>query len=468
MYELKTNPWKHQWSALDYLMTNDQCALFTDMGTGKTKILIDTIVNRGFKRVLIVTTKKSCDVWNKEFDIHSNIPKNLRFKLDELSTSGKVSKVRETFDRDKINQQIRVYIVNYDSVWREPFASLVLKLPWDCVICDESHRIKTPSSKACRFLSRLSSKVKHRYIMSGTPVSEAPTDIYGQYKFLKPEVFGTNFGNFKSLYVNIDPVRSARCGFPVLDSKNPYKNLDDLNKRMYSCAFYADSTVKLPPVVHITKEVKLSSKAQNVYKELLKEGVYENSKGLVETNNILTLYTRLQQLLSGYLPMESLDFSKKFRLWFDKSKIEELETLIEDLPKTTPIVVFAKYRQDFKLIKRLCKKQGRRYGEISGSCNNYKDWNSNKIDLIAVQYNSGSESIDLTRSQYCIYYSHTFSYGLYLQSLKRTHRPGQKGRVTYYHLVSVLDKGQTVDQRIQQAHEQKKNLVDYIMEMEKS
>ena len=96
MYKLKTNPWAHQWAALDYMMTHDQAALFTDMGTGKTKIMIDTIVNRGFKRVLIVTTKKSCDVWDTQFEIHSEIPQNFRFKLSNLSTKEKVLLLKET------------------------------------------------------------------------------------------------------------------------------------------------------------------------------------------------------------------------------------------------------------------------------------------------------------------------------------------------------------------------------------
>jgi SNF2 family DNA or RNA helicase len=467
MYELKTNPWPHQWAALDYMITHDQAALFTDMGSGKTKIMIDTIVNKNFKRVLIVTTKKSCDVWDKQFDVHSNIAKNLRFKLSDLSTTDKISKVKETFGRGKIFQQILVYIVNYDSVWIEPFSNLVLKLPWDCVICDESHRIKSPSGKASRFLARLGKKVQHRYILTGTPVSEAPTDIYGQYRFLRPDIFGTNFGNFKNLYVNIDQVKSAYCGFPVLDSKNPYKNLDDLNEKMYSCAFYAESSVELPDTTHLIKDIELSKRAVEVYRELVKEGVYEDEQGVVETNNVLTLHTRLQQLLSGYLPMEDETFTDKFQVNLDRTKYAALEELLEEAPPTTPIVVFAKYRHDFDMIKLVCEKQDRRYGEISGQLNNYQEWVDEKIDLIAVQYKSGSESIDLTRSRYCIYYSHTFSYGLYLQSLKRTHRPGQKHRVTYYHIISHVPKLTSVDEKILKAHKMKKNLVDYVREYEK-
>lgn len=463
MYSLKTNPWKHQWFALDYVMTHNVAAIFTDMGSGKTKIMIDLIQNRDFGLVLIVGTKKACDVWEDEFKVHS-FGKNPVYKLSKMSTPDKVSFIKEKFTRGQIRGSREVIIVNYDSVWIKPFSDLLLKLPIDCIICDESHRIKSPSSKSSRFLARFNKKVGNRYILSGTPTSESPLDIYGQYRFLDPSIFGTNFGSFRNRYTNIDQRRSAFCGFPVLDKKEPYKNLEELKEKMYSCAFYMTSDVELPEVNHVYVDCYMSKKAQTIYRELDEEGVYEDEQGVLETNNILAKQTRLQQLLSGYLSVEDLNFTKKELIEKDTSKQDGLKQILENISFDEKIVVFAKFRKDFEAIQNVCKTTKRRYGEISGQRDDYSKWKQGGIDVIAVHYSSGSESISLVEAKYCVYYSHTFSYGKYLQSIKRTHRPGQKRPVTYYHIISKVEQIKTVDEKIQEALEQKKGLKEYLME----
>lgn len=465
MYKLKTKPWEHQWLGLDYVMTHNAAAIFTDMGTGKTKIMIDMIQNRDFGLVLIVGTKKSCDVWENEFKIHS-IGKNCVYNLSNLSTSDKVSLVRKKSVRNKFSEPRGVIIVNYDSVWIEPFGSLLLKMNIDCIICDESHKLKSPSGKASRYLARLGKKCSCRYILSGTPMSESPLDIYGQYKFLSPEIFGTNYGEFKDRYENIDQRKSSFCGFPIRDKKQPFKNLDELKSKVYTCAFKAESNVELPEVQHIYVDSYLSKDAQRVYKELNKEGVYEGDEGVLETNNILAKQTRLQQLLSGYLVVETDNFSKTELIKKDNSKEESLTMILENISFDEKVVVFAKFRKDFEAIQKACKKLKRKYGEISGKRDDYDLWKQGKINVIAVHYSSGSESISLVEAKYCVYYSHTFSYGKYLQSLKRTHRPGQNRQVVYYHIVSKVNNGETVDDKIQKALEMKKGLKEYLMEQE--
>ena len=463
MYKLKTNPWSHQWKALDYTMTHPVAGIFTDMGSGKTKIMIDTVVNRDFGLVLIVGTKKSCDVWEEEIKVHSDISPELVFNLCEMSSASKTTFLTEKFGRGRKYSPRGVFIVNYESVWREPFSKLILKTKFDCIICDESHKLKSPSGKASRFLARMTKKVPCRYILSGTPTSESPLDIYGQYRFLNPDVFGTNYGNFKAQYENVDIQKTAFAGYTVLDNKEPYKNLDLLKEKIYSCAFYIESRVELPETSHTYIEAPLSKKAQEIYKELNKEGVYEDEDGVLETNNILAKQTRLQQLLSGYLKLETENFTQIEQVKKDISKVDALTEILENIAYDEKVVVFAKYREDFERIKKVCKTLKRTYGEISGVRDDYLAWKKNKINLIAVQYDSGAESISLVESKYCIYYSHTFSYGKYKQSLKRIHRPGQNRPVRFYHIISTVKGAKTVDQNIKQALLQKKSLSEYLL-----
>lgn len=463
MYKLKTSPWKHQLRALDYAMVRDRAAIFTDMGSGKTKIMIDLIVNKGFNTVLIVGTKKSCDVWEQEFQTHSDLPKNCVFNLCGMPTTDKLTLMRAKLLRNEDRLPLRVFIMNYEAVWRDPLKQFLYNRKYDCIICDESHRLKTPNSKVSVCMTTLGRRAKCRYILSGTPTPESPMDIYGQYRFLDPTIFGNNFSKFKQPYENIDVQETVRRGYVVLDEKQPYTNLDILKKRIYSCAFYAESDVELPKVTHIYFNQYLSQEAQEVYKELNREGVYEDKLGITETNNILAKYTRLQQLLSGYLPAEDEDFTQQFTVEKDHTKAEALEYILGEIPKHEKVVIFAKYRKDFDNIMVICRQLHRRYGEISGQQDDYAKWKKGRVNVVAVQYNSGAESISLVEARYCIYYSHTFSYGQYQQSIKRTHRPGQKRPVTYYHIISKVKGKQTVDDKIKKALSMKQSLSDYIL-----
>lgn len=465
----KTKPWEHQLKALEYLYERDAAALYTDMGTGKTKVMIDLIVNREFKRVLIVCTKKGCAVWEREFQKHSFYQPEFVQNVSELSTLKKVQLVKneplKTFLLDKT--RTLVFICNYESVWREPFASLLLtkKIGIDCVICDESHKIKSPGSKCSRYLTKIGRRVSHRYLVTGTPMAENPEDIYAQYRFLDPSIFGTNLQNFRDQYENPDLRLSANVGHWIVDKKNPYKNQEELHNKMFSCAFKADSSVELPDQRNIVYKFKISKKAEQAYKELEKEGVLEYKAGDLVVENVLNMSMRKQQILSGFVPVISDEGEKRY-VNIDQSRVEILQELLEGLPADEPVVVFARYRKDLKSIRQVCERLSRGCSELSGEEDTEPEWQSGKTSVLAVQYSSGSESVDFTRARYCIYYSHTVSLAQYLQSKKRIHRPGQTRSVVYYHLVAQLSKGTSEDEKYISAYKRKQEVIDYIMEYE--
>lgn len=466
-YKMKTKPWEHQLKALDYLMVRNTGALYTDMGSGKTKVGIDLIVNKGFDLTIVVGTKKSCDVWEQEFKVHMAEDNIFVFKLSDYSTTRKLSYLQETFARVKKNCAKAVYIINYDSIWRKPFSEKLIQLPIDCVICDESHRIKTPSSKCSIYLNRLGKRVKNKYLFTGTPLTSTPLDVYAQYRFLDDTIFGTRFDKFRDRYENVDVRKSMYAGFRILDSKQPYINLDELEEKMFSCAFQVTPDIKLPEVTDITIEFTPSKKLIQAYKELCKEGVYTDDIGVLETNNALSKFLREQQMLSGFITMEDHEFTgEKITNVVDHSRRQVLEDLLEGINPEEKVVVFAKFRHDFDEIKAACEAKNRLYGEISGQKDDYSAWKDNKVNVIAVQYSSGAESISLVEARYCIYYSLSNYYGLYKQSRKRVHRPGQSRPVTYYSIVCKIPNAVSVDEKIMKALSMKQDLIQYIMSQE--
>jgi SNF2 family DNA or RNA helicase len=356
-----------------------------------------------------------------------------------------------------------VIIINYDSIWREPFKKYLLnKYKADCVICDESHRIKSPGSKCSKMLNLLGRRTPNRFLVTGTPLSQSPLDIYAQYRFLCSDIFGTQYDTFKNTYSN--QITIPHGGFTILDKKNPWKNLDELHEKMFSCAFYAEVDLDLPPTRDINMEFEMSAEAQKYYKELQKEGCLELRKGVLETGNVLTIVTRLQQLCSGYLPVEDED-GKKVWEEIDDCRQEAFRELIDSFPEDEPIVVFAKYRKDIKNIRRIVHEIGRKSSELSGVRDTMQNWVDGKTQVLVIQISSGAEGLnELVKSRYCIYYTLHHSNTLYQQSRKRLDRPGQTRSVTYYHLVAKMKKGKTIDEKILESIESKQDVIDMIMD----
>lgn len=468
--KFKTKPWEHQVLAVEYLMARKQAALYTDMGTGKTKMMIDVIINKGFQLVLVVCTAKGCEVWESQFKIHSNLEPQNVLQLSGVSTTKKVQAMSQKLSevRSGAVSGTVVVLVNYEGIWRDKFAAYLLRktVPIDCVICDESHRIKSPASKCSRFLARLGRKVENRYLVTGTPLAENPMDAYAQYRFLDPSIFGTNYTLFKERYQNVDVKRSIATGYTVLDKKQPYKNLDELREKVFSVAFKIPSSVKLPKQNNRIRHLTLSEKASRVYTRMNDDGVVTSGEWYCEAENALTLQIRKKQIASGFVStVNDVGEKKLFRL--DNNRQAVLVDLLESLDPSEPVVVFAQYTYDLKQVRAACRSSGRLYSELSGKEDTEPEWQAGKSTVLGVQFSKGAESADFTRARYLIYYTMTDRLALYLQSKKRIHRPGQTRPVYYIHLVADLANGKpTIDKTVMEAVRMKKDIIDYVMEKE--
>lgn len=457
--KFKTKPWQHQLKALQYLMGRDFSALYTDPGTGKTKVMIDLINNKDFNTTLIVCPKKAMDVWEQEFSKHS-LNQNIQvLNTKDMTVERKSSEVKKINSLQLKIGQPMVIIINYDSIWRQPLKQVLLKMKFDAIICDESHRIKSPSSKVSKFLTALGRRSSHRYLVTGTPLSQSPLDIYAQYRFLNPEIFGTRFDDFKYQYANFVKAN----GYEFIDKKKPYKNLDELHEKMFSCAFHDKSSVVLPPTQDIIVDFQLPPKIQKYYSDFKKESCLEFEDGDIIAENVLSSILRLQQLCSGYLPIID-ENNKKITKEIDNTRINVLKDLVEDFEADEPLVIFCKYRKDINDVLQLCKDMKISVSEVSGKKDELKAWKDGWTRVIVVQIKAGAESIDLTRARYCIYYNLDYSLINWTQSRKRVHRPNQKHSVVYYILVAKHKKCKTIDEKILESLENNLNVVQSIME----
>jgi len=238
-----------------------------------------------------------------------------------------------------------------------------------------------------------------------------------------------------------------------------FKNLDELHERMYRIAFRvrADDVLDLPPTTDQTRTCELSKGAARVYRQMDKELRAQVGTGEITAANGLARLMRLQQITSGYLPIDGETAV------VDDSKRELLAEVLEDMgfagADPPSVVVFCRFHNDLDAVHEVCRDLNMTCWELSGRQNDLEDFQRNG-HLIAVQVQAGGLGIDLSRARYGLYYSLDWSLGNYEQSRARIHRPGQENHVTYVHLVAAG----TVDEVVLDALERKADVVNAVVD----
>lgn len=464
----KTEPWKHQKDAVAFAMPKLGVMLAMDMGTGKTKTTIDIMQNRDFRCALIACPKAVVGVWPNEFDKHSAVD-----VLVHPCTQDNGRNVKERTKAAECAYQLATRtcrrfacIVNYESLWREPFASWVQMIPWDHFIMDESHKIKSVSGKASFFCYTLSKRVKYKMALTGTPMPHSPNDIYAQYRAIDPTIYPRNFSLFKAMY-------NVLGGFKGKQTIG-FQNQEDLSRRYHKIAFQVKSedVLDLPPFTDTFIELDMSTKGRKAYDQMVQDFVAEVDTGVVTAANAMVKLLRLMQMTSGVVTPETLDGPQK-PVVIDTTKLDALVELLDNLPRSEPVVVFTAFKQDVEMVRTavaLVRGSGKKTdlesdrqrlcGELTGQANDLSAFQQGNYDAIAVNIKSGGAGVDLTRAAYCIYLCPGLSLGDYNQTRARVHRPGQDRTVHYYHI--ILKK--TVDVRLYKGLTTKEDLVNSILE----
>jgi SNF2 family DNA or RNA helicase len=459
-----TTPWHHQLVCYNMsreilgLDEQNTCGggvmLALDMGCGKSLCAVNLITNHPdkFKKILIVCPVSVIDVWTGnhtitgQFERHATEDQynNLFIHPVKGVSVEKKTKAAETARFTALNAGKQfICVINYESAWREPFAKWAHDVGFDLIVLDESHRIKTPSGKASKFFASLAKTAKYRLALTGTPIPHSPLDIYGQYRFLDPGIFGTSYTKFRGNFA----VMGGFQGHQVLS----YRNTEMLHDKMFLVAHRVMSkdVFDLPPFQSEIRTCVLSKDERDLYHQMNETFCAEVKNNLVTASNALVKLLRLQEITSGYLDKLPVGDSKK----------KLLADVLEDFDIKEPIIIFARFTNDLKAVKEIAESQGRTYGELSGNCNDLAQWQNGDKDVLGVQIKSGREGVDFTRARYSIYYSLGFSLGDYEQSIKRLDRPGQLRQGMYIHLLAE----DTIDFKVMEALEKKQEVVESVL-----
>jgi SNF2 family DNA or RNA helicase len=446
---LRTQPWDHQLEAIDSAAGHRGFMLAMEMGTGKSLTAIGLMHAWGARRVLIACPLSVVGVWPRELDQHSEWGWHIA-RLDRGSVREKASEAARAYEIATTDGHPVAVIVNHESLWREPFGSWAKRTPWDLLVVDESHRAKAPGGKLSRYLQALGMQVKRCLALTGTPLPHSPLDAYGQFRFFAPSAYGRSFQRMRDRYAVMGGYENKQVV--------GWRNMDEFERVFSSRSFQArkQDVLDLPEEIDARRTCRLEPRAMKLYRQLEEMFWIDVGKGEVTASNALVQLLRLQQITSGTIGTDDGELEH-----VSTAKEELFADVLSDFPQGEPIIAFARFHADLDAIHRVCEKQGRRHGELSGRRRDLtpEARMPEDIDVLAVQIQSGGVGIDLTRASTAIYYSLGFSLGDYLQSRSRLHRPGQRRNVTFLH----LEAEQTIDGKVLDALSKRQKVVERIL-----
>ena len=452
---VKAKLFAHQQDAYDFALDafekGKAVALLADMGTGKSMMTIAITgtleADKGVKKMLVVCPKSIVGVWEDEFRKFADY----RYALTVLD--GTMEKKRSAFNYMQ-GAALQIIVVNYESCWR--LETEITKWKPDLIVCDESSKIKTPSASQSKALHRLGRLSNYNIILTGTPITGSPLDIFSQYKFLDDSIFGTSFYLFRNRYAILGGYQNRMIV--------GYRHLDELVEKVHSIAFRIkiEDAVDLPPFIDETRAITLEPKAQSLYRMLEQDCYAELANGKVTARNVLTQLLRLAQCTGGFIR----DDIKGEAQQVSGAKLDALEDIIDTcLDEEKKVVVFARFVPEIEAIAAMLKKKKIGYAQIYGATTDRADQvkkfqEDAEVKVFIGQLQTTGMGLTLTAANVAVFYSLDFSYANYEQSRARIHRIGQKQKCLYIHLVG---KG-TVDEKILNALKHKGDIAKIMVD----
>jgi SNF2 family DNA or RNA helicase len=354
---------------------------------------------------------------------------------------------------------------SYDS-WRQPDMIRLLgsigrtKTFEKLLICDESHRCKSPNSATTKTMHSFAKSCDHTLLLTGTPMPHNPLDVWAQALMVDSTAFGPSYFGFRGKYANMRQLQGRQQMFVGMKANM----LPDFKARFDTFAYTlsVEDALDLPPVTHNILNVELSSPERAAYdrmkKELIVEFKEKEALNTISAANVLSQIGKLSQITGGSIKDEAGNI-----VTLGRSKAMMVkELLTEDIPENEPVVVFTRYKADLAQIHEVAKQAGRVCYELSGNKKELEQWRAaTGGEVIAIQQSAGGTGIDLTRSHYVIYFSKDYSMGTFDQSVARLHRAGQDFPVACIHLL-VPD---SIDWVIHESIINKRNIVNAALGM---
>ena len=469
IYNFKTKPYAHQMTALEKSWDKSEYGYFMEMGTGKSKVLVDNMAmlyDKGkINGAVIIAPKGVYRNWLSQ-EIPNHLPSHVQHKTVLWTASSSKAKDKEYRQLFESDDDLHILIVNVEALSTKrglEFVAKFLNCHETLLAIDESTTIKNPKAKRTKSILLLSKRAKYRRILTGSPVTKSPLDLYTQCNFLNEFLLGfSSYYAFRNRYANMIDKNFGGRRVQLIGS---YKNLDELANsiKAFSYRVLKDECLDLPEKVYTRREVELTDEQEQAY-STMKSAALALLKGKMATApHVLTQLMRLHQITCGHLKNDDESITE-----IKNNRLKELLYLLEEVEGK--VIIWANYIYDIKnIVKAISEEYGadsivEYYGNISAeqrqkNIEKFQDPNSNARFFIG-NPQTGGYGITLTAANTVIYYSNGYDLEKRLQSEDRAHRIGQKNSVTYIDLIAP----KTVDEKIVKALRKKMNIANEIMD----
>jgi len=439
----------HQTEVFNRFKDNAKAALFMEQGTGKTRIIIKLTENhfllKRIDAVVVITTSTLVMNWSMvEIPLHHTLPYH--------------QYVWKRTKRLLKSPLLFYFIANVDATTTEKFRSVwkdfVRFYPNYMLVVDESTLVKNPKAERTRAVMEMAGRAKVRCIASGTPIPKGPLDLYSQTEILGPGTLGfKSYYAFKNRYAITKLERNGVRAYEVVTG---YQNINELSEKVGKIAavIKKKDCLDLPDKIYETVHVDFTPEQMKAYNDLVQRAITYLENHEITAVNAVSLINRLLQICCGQLKVEDRYLS------IPNHRLETLKDLVEQ--SGTQVIVWSSYVQNsLDAAAYLGPLAVRVPAGLSPTALYSKLQAFRTGDKKALIANPASlgHGLTLNEAPNIIYLSNRFNLEHRLQSEDRSHRYGQDKNVLYTDLITLG----TVEERVIQILQEKKNLADLIL-----
>ncbi len=466
-YKFRLKPYAHQLTALEKSWNKENFAYFMEMGTGKTKVLIDNmsmLYDKGkIDGALIIAPKGVVKTWYEQ-ELPTHLPKHID-NTTVLWQSNITKSQQEKLDSILENEMLlHILVMNVEALSTEKgvnFARKFINAHKTLMAIDESTTIKTPTASRTKNIILLGKQAKYKRIMTGSPITKNPLDLYTQCEFLDPWLLDfTSYYAFRNRYAEMKTMHLRGRSIQVVDQ---FKNLGELSEtvKTFSERILKEDCLDLPPKVFIKRHVSLTPDQKKIYEQMKKAAMAVLNGKVTTTMTVLTQLMRLHQITCGHFTADDGSVQA-----VENNRLTELMAILEEIDGKA--IIWANYQLSVgEIIQKIIKVFGEDsyvhyYGLTSQEDrqdNIRKFQNDPKCRFLIGTPQTGGYGITLTQANTVIYYSNGYDLEKRLQSEDRAHRIGQKKTVTYIDMIAE----DTVDEKIVEALKKKINIASEVM-----
>ena len=430
------DPMKHQREIFELSKDLHYYAIWWEMGCGKSLTLIDTaqwLYLRGeIDGVIIISDKGAYLNWPI-----AELPKCIMPEINwRESVWNSARRVDDLVGEDDILDILVMNVEAFSSDRAYEHAKRFIQSHYTLIVVDEATSIKNIKSERTKNLIKLARMCDYRRILTGTPITLSPLDLYSQCEFLEPGLLGhRTFVGFRSEYA---VMRQMCFGSRSFQQIVGYRNLDKLTRKIepFSSRILKSDCLDLPDKVYEVIYVDQTPEQRKLYEDLKTYAMSQFEQGLLTSTSAITTINKLHQINCGHVKLDDgtcVDVPN--------NRIPLLLDLLDKIPGKT--LIWCAFQRDVELIlKELnTRKDGyavHYYGKTT------TDERERALSLFQVDEKArwfvgtaatGGKGLTLTQATTTIYYSNSDSAEDRWQSEDRNHRKGQVNQVTYFDMV---------------------------------